>query len=200
MTLKTDAVLTVDADIDGDGSAETGRFVMEDNIDIRPGLRTGFLLDNRGSTVNSVLSSFADDRTQQTGEATSKRKGVYLDLGGGVRSVEIEFTGWTGSNVQWGNTGDSSSKTVGDATGAEALSQLEVLFRYLEIAEIDSRNPATLEYGEHHPGGLYDPMDVVLESPQGLRSSDDSSTFSGTLTFLSVQSLDEAVDGLNLTG
>jgi hypothetical protein len=200
MTLKSDAVLTVDADVDGDGTAETGQFVMEDNINIKPGLRTGFLLNNRGSTVNSVISEFAKSKTEQTGEPVSKRKGIFLDLGGGVKSVEVEFSGWTGSNLQWGNTGDPSQKTVGDATGAKALSQLEVLFHYLELAEIDSRNPATLAYGEHHSDGLYDSMDVVLESPQGLRSSDDSSTFTGTLTFLSVQSLDEAIDGTNITG
>ncbi|MDS0258562.1 hypothetical protein NDI56_03940 [Haloarcula sp. S1CR25-12] len=200
MALKTDATLTVEADIDGDGTLETGKFVMADNINIKPGLRTGFILENRGSTVNSVISSFAKSQSEATGKPQSKRKGIYIDLGGGVRSAEIEFTGWTGSNLQWGNTGDDSELTVGDATGAKAFTQLEVLFHYLEIAEIDSRRPAKLAYGQHHSDGLYEPMDVVLESPQGLRSSDDSSTFSGTLTFLSVQSLDKAIDATGLTG
>lgn len=200
MSLKTEAELTVRADVDGDGQPEAGTFVMADDINIRPGLRTGFLLENRGSAVNSVISSFVESQTEATGEPLSKRKGIYLDLGGGVRSVEIEFTGWTGSNLQWGNTGDDSELTVGDATGAKAFTQLEVLFHYLEIAEIDSRRPATLAYGQHHSDGLYEPMDVVLESPQGLRSSDDSSTFSGTLTMLSVQSLEKAIDATGLTG
>lgn len=187
------AILTIDADVDGDGAEETGKFVMVDDIEIIPSMRTGFLLDNRGSTVNSVIS-------ESTGGGESKRQGIYLDLGGGVRTVEVSFSGWAGSAEQWGNTGDESTLTRADATGASALTQLEVLFQYLAVGEVDSRNPATLEYGEHHSDGLYDPLDVVLESPQGTRSSEQSSTFSGTLTFLSVLSLEDAIDGSSVTG
>lgn len=187
------AILTIEGDVDGDGTAETGEFHMVDNIEIVPGMRTGFLLDNRGSTVNSVVS-------ESTGQGESKREGIFLDLGGGVRSVEISFAGWSGSDEQWGNTGDATSVTQTDATGAAALTQLEVLFQYLAVSEIDSRNPATLAYGEHHSGGLYEPLDVVLESPQGTRSSEESSTFNGTLTFLSVRSLEQAIDGQEMTG
>jgi hypothetical protein len=187
------AILTIEADVDGDGNAETGEFHFVDGVEIIPSMRTGFLLDNRGSTANSVLSdTVADD--------VSNRKGIYLDLGGGVRSVEISFSGWTGSDVRWGDTGDPSTTTQTDATGASALTQLEVLFQYLAVAEVDSRNPATLEYGEHHSDGLYEPLDVVLESPSGQRSSDQSSTFSGTLTFLETVKLGDALDGTKLEG
>lgn len=193
VTLLKKAILEVEADVDGDGSEETGEFHMTDDVEIVPGQRTGFLLDNRGSTVNSVLANTA-------GAGESNREGIYLDLGGGVRSVEVTFKSWTGSNEQWGDTGDSSTLTQADATGAQALTQLEVLMQYLATAEIDSRGAATLSYGQHHADGLYDPLDVVVESPTGTRSSEESSTFTGTLTFLSVQELDETLDGAQLTG
>lgn len=186
------AILTVEADVDGDGSTETGEFHMAGNIEVVPSLRTGFVLDNRGSTINSVVSS-------TVGSGESKRQGIYLDLGGGVRSVEVSFEGWEGSAERWGDTGDGGP-TKADATGEDPLTQLEVLFQYLSVAEIDSRNPATLEYGEHHGGGLYDPLDVVLESPQGTRTAENGSTFSGTLTFLSVQAIGDVIDGPNRTG
>ncbi|KZX49301.1 hypothetical protein [Haloarcula sp. K1] len=186
------AILTVEADVDGDGTFETGEFHMAGNIEIVPSLRTGFVLDNRGSTINSVVSS-------TVGSGESKRKGIYLDLGGGVRSVEVSFDGWEGSSEQWGDTGDGGP-TKADATGEDPLTQLEVLFQYLSVAEIDSRNPATLEYGEHYSDGLYDPLDVVLESPQGTRTAENGSTFSGSLAFLSVQAISDVVDGANRTG
>jgi len=184
---------TVDADVNGDGAAETGTFVMRGNIEVTPTIRTGFLIDNKGSTINSVISDSA-------GDGESIREGIYLDLGGGVRAVEVQFTQWEGASHQWGNTGDDSEVTVADSTGEGPLTQLDMLMQYLAVAEVDSRNPATLEYLEHHSNGLYDPMDVVMESPQGTKSAQDGSWFTGKITFLSVQSIERAIDGQGLTG
>lgn len=193
MTALNKAILTVEADVDGDGTAETGEFHMRGNLSITPSIRTGYLLGGRGSTVNSVTSSLA-------GAGQSKRQGFYLDLGGGARVVEVEFDQWEGSNDQWGDTGSSGSVTSTDATGADPMTQLDVLMQYFAVAEIDSRNPAVLEYGEHHDNGLYDPLDVVIEGPQGTRSAEDGSWFSGRMTFVTVESLDDVIDGTGLTG
>jgi len=193
MTTLDKAVLYLSADIDGDGEREDAEFHMRGDLVVKPSIRTGFLVGGRGSTVNSVVSN-------TTGGEQSGREGYRLDLGGGARIVEIEFTGWEGSDDQWGNTGDGTEVTVGDATGASAVTQMEVLMEYLNVGEYDSRNPATLEYGEHHPDGIYSAIDVVLEGPQTRKTAEDGEWFQGTLTCISVQSLEDAVDATGLRG
>ncbi|MBX0325799.1 hypothetical protein EGH21_22535 [Halomicroarcula sp. F13] len=192
MTVLNKAVLVVEADVDGDGTAETGEFHMSGNLKITPSIRTGYLIGGRGSTVNSVASS-------TSGSDQAKRQGFYLDLGGGARLYEIEFDQWEGSDDQWGNTGDSSSVSQTDATGAAPMTQLEVLMEYLAVAEIDSRNPATLRCGEHHANGLYDELDVAVEGPQGTRSAEDGSWWSGNITLVTLQSLEKTIDGASQT-
>jgi len=193
MTVLNKAVLTLEADVDGDTNAETGVFEMRGNLTISPSIRTGYLVGGRGSTVNSVATSLA-------GKQDSGREGFRLDLGGGALIVEIEFDQWEGSPDQWGNTGDSSSATQTDATGAKPATQMEVLIEYLNRGEFDSRNPARLEYGEHHSDGLFSALDVVVEGPNMRRSAKDGSWFSGTLTCISVQSVNDALDATSLKG
>lgn len=202
MTLQY-ARLTIDGASPG-GVDATGVFEFAGNLEVVPGLRTGYLIGGRGSTTNAVVSSLI-------GSGESKRKGVYLDLGGGTRQVDINFWGWEGAKVdldgdgtkedlQWGDTGDPSTTTVSDATGADPITQMDCLMEYLVTAEIDSRNPATLEYGEHHSAGLYDPLDVVVEGPQFTRAAEDGSWFVGQMTFLEAISGDEVLDAQQLTG
>lgn len=193
MTVLNKATLTLDADVDGDGTAETGVFEMSGNLTISPSIRTGYLVGGRGSTVNSVASSLA-------GQEESGREGFRLDLGGGALIVEIEFDGWEGSPDQWGNTGDDSTTTMADATGAAPTTQMEVLIEYLNRGEFDSRDPARLQYGEHHSNGLFSELDVVVEGPNMRRSAKDGSWFTGTLTCISVQSIDDAIDATSLKG
>lgn len=198
MTSLNKAVLYIDADVDGDGTPETGEFHLVGNLEIAESMRTGYLVSGRGSTVNAVTSSLLAD-----GEA--KRKGFYLDLGGGQHAFEIQFTGWRGAtyedadgnrvNAQWGNTGDTSEVTVGDATGAEPLTQVQILMNYLRKGEIDSRNPATLQVGQYNPDGvLEDAVDVVVEGPRASHAARDHSTFDGTMTLIEAESLQNNVD------
>lgn len=189
------AVLTVDADVDGDGAAETGEFHMAGNLEVTPGLRTGYLVGGRGSTVNSILSS-------TLGDGSNVRQGFYLDLGGGAHTVDIQFRGWEGATdqsgtpVQWGNEGVDDTPTKADATGADPITQIDVLMRYLTRAEIDSRSPATLEYGEYSSGGLYSAMNVVVEGPNFTRSAQDGSWFDGSLTCIRAADLNDALDAI----
>ena len=196
MTLQY-ARLTVDGS--PGGQSATGIFEFAGNLEIVPGLRTGFLIGGRGSTFNAVVAETLRDQD-------SNRQGVYLDLGGGTRSVAINFLGWKGAQVdldgdgsteplQWGDTGNDSQVTVTDATGADPITQMDVLMEYLVTAEIDSRSPATLEYGEHHDGGLYDPLNVVIEGPQLTRAAEDGSWFTGQMTFLEAVDADQILDG-----
>lgn len=193
MTLQR-AELTLSADVDNDGTQEDGVFVLEDDITIQPQVRTGFLIGGRGSEANSIIQDNA-------GGGTSSRAGLYLDLGGGQHVIEIEFSKWEGAPQQWGNTGDDTELTQGDATGADPITQMGVLMRYLTVGTYDSVQPATLEYGEYSDSGLYSPLDVVIEGPQVRRSAEDGSWIDGTLTCIETVDVNEqALDGEGLRG
>lgn len=191
MTLQK-ARLTIDADVDGDGSKETGVFEMAGNMDLSPGERTGYLIGGRGSNINAVFSStFA--------EGNSKKKGVHLNLGGGARTVGLQFWVWEGSSFQWGNDANKG-KTEASATGQDPLTQIDVLVRYITVGEIDSRNPAKLEYGEYSDSGLYEPMDVVIEEPQLTRTAQDGSWATGQMTCVSTVDINSILHGQQRTG
>lgn len=189
MTLQK-AILTIEADVDGDGSTETGKFHMQGNAEISPGLRTGYLVGGRGSTANAVFDSLL-------GDGESRQQGVFLGFGGGTRIYEIKFRGWQGSDLQWGNTGNGG--TAADATGEDPLTQIDVLLEYLSTADLDSRNPATLEYGEHYVDGRFEPDTVVPEQPTFTRSAEDGQWFDGSMTLLSAADLTKAWDGQQQT-
>lgn len=190
------AKLTINADVDGDGSDETGVFEMAGDLQVVPSLRTGYLIGGRGSTVNAIISSTVAD-----GE--NKRKGFFLDLGGGAHVVEIQFKGWDGAkytdsngNVQTATWGDTS-KAVGskaNATGEGPVAQMDVLMKYLSVAEIDSRDTATLEYGEYSSPGRYDPISVVIEGPSFQKTAMEEKEFTGSLTCIAAQDITEAAD------
>lgn len=189
------ARLTIEADVDGDGTDETGIFELYGDLDTTSGVRTDWTVDGALGTVNSVISGLADD-----GE--DKRQGFYGDLGSGSHFVQIDCSSWEdatkadGSPLQWGDDPEPG-RSATSATGADALTQLHVLERYLTVGETDSRNPATLEYGEFSQSGLYDPLGVVLEEPQLTRNhSEETSSFSLSLTCIAAADLREAWDAV----
>jgi len=194
------ARLTIEADADNDGVDETGVFEMAGNLMVRPKIRTGFILSGTGSTVNSVIAGFLNDEADRSTEP-SKRRGFYLDLGGGQWTVDIEFRGWVGSRdadgvpLQWGDDA-SPSRTQTSATGQGPQTQIDVLMRYINVGQIDSRNLATLEYGEHtsDPDTLYEPVDVVLEGPQASTKAQKSDGYDGRMTCIAAASFDEPWD------
>lgn len=179
MTLQG-ADLTIEADVNGDGSKETGKFEMRGNVEITPQIVSSFVIDGRGRIVNSILSELV-------GDGTNKRQGFYLDLGGGAHAIELSFTGWegaidsSGNNLQWGND-PNKSKTKSSATGQDPITQIDVLMRYLTVGEIDSRNPATLAYGEYSSSGVYSSLNVIVDSPRFPRSAMDGAKFEGSMT------------------
>lgn len=179
------AILRIEGDPDGDGTIETGEFHMVGDLEILPGMRTGYIVDGQGSTVNSVITSVAD-----AGE--SKREGVFIDLGGGAHTVEISFRGWEGAidadgnYVQWGDD-PSPGRSQTSATGKDAITQIDVLMQYLLTTEIDSRSPATLEYGERSQDGLYDPIEVVIEGPTFSKRPENGNSFEGSMTLVSAR-------------
>ncbi|MUV59972.1 hypothetical protein [Halobacterium sp. CBA1126] len=186
-----DAKQTVTITIDS--SLGTGIFEFW-ATSIAPSLRTGYVVGGRGSTVNAVLGQLAGD-----GE-DSKRKGVYLDAGGGTMMYNLELKKWEGASdedgnlLQWGDTPDPSVHTKTSASGMDAYSQLECLTYWLEQSTIDSENPALLEYGQHYDDGVYDPVEVVFEEPQIRQVAEDGSHITGTLTLASAANLRDIQD------
>lgn len=182
------AELSIDADADGDGTTETGTFVFNTNHTISPGVRTGYLVGPRGSRVHNIIAD-------QTGDGEDRRQNFVLDLGGGVFKIDIEFTGYEGSTDQWG---DSSTQGLSatHATGQAPISQASVLMKYLTAGEADSLTPATLAWGEYSSSGVYSAMDVAIEEPDVTVDYDDGdvSSFTGSLTCLSIADLSEAWD------
>lgn len=127
-------------------------FALRGEAEITAGIRTGFILDGSGSTWTSYFSEILNSFP---GVDVGLREGIHLDLGGGESMVEVEATGWMGSDLSWGG-----------AAGAEPLTQMSVLQKTLRDTQIDSFRPATLEWGEFSAPGQHSPLNVVVESPR----------------------------------
>ena len=192
---KTYAELQVTGDPDGDGTEETGRFVFGGDLEITPQIRTGYIAGGQQSQVNSIIANLVDDGDTQN-------KQFFVDAGAGAHTVTVNFRGWEGARdaggdpLQWGNTGAPDQLTATDATGAAPVSQICVLMQYLLTGTVDSRNPATFEWGEWAEDGLYQPLDVVLEGPEMTKAAEDGSSFTGTLTLISAADLQRAYDAV----
>lgn len=192
------AELELSADVDGDKTDETAIFTIAGNLDLSQAIRTGYLVGGQQSQVNSIIANWADP-------GQSKRQQFFVDLGAGARTWEVNWTSWEGAQdedgnpLQWGNTGDPSQVTPGDATGASAVVQMEVFFQYLSVGTFSSDNLPVLRYGEHTPDGMYEPVEVVPESPTIRKQADDGSWVDGSMTLVSAASLKQAIDGTKQT-
>lgn len=171
------AILTIESEIGG--GTITGEFHMEGDIEITAGIRTGYLLGGTGSQVVGFLS----------GEASEFRFGF-----GGPQFWEINFRGWEGSDLKWGDSGSGGTPT--DATGEDPLSQMDVLMEYMAKSNMDSGQPATLEYGEYSDQGRFSPQTVSPEQPQMTRAAEDGSWVDGSMTLLATKEGEDIVDAL----
>jgi hypothetical protein len=193
------AVIEIDADVDGDGSDETGVFHMVGDLEIQQIVRPDPILGPELQNIQSAIRRILND-----GEAN--RKGAYVDIGAGRHAFEFNFLGWEGAQdsdgnpVQWGNTGTGG--TVGDATGEDPLVQMQVFHRYLQVAVVDSFNPARLYVGEYTDGtygtegrySQYTPMKVMLETQRGVRDAMNPNSYDGSITAVEVLNLEGMVD------
>jgi hypothetical protein len=195
------AVLELDAEFGDPYGQVTGVFHMYGDVTFDAGVRTGFLLGGRGSTVNAVLQD-------TLGNGVPKRKGVYVDLGGGQHTVQASFTGWEGAvdkdgnDLQWGASPDPSVNNLTTATGAGPLDQRDTFLNYLRVSTYDSFNPARLYTGEHSdgtyadsPGDWGEPLSVAIESPRLKANSQEHTKFDGSMTFVEILDLRDDLDG-----
>lgn len=175
----------------------SGEFHMVGDLMITEGTRTGYLTEGSGSTAWSFIQGL-------TGGGDSSRKGAYIEGGGGIHMVEIEFTGWQGSTdadgnqLQWGDTGNGGTKT--DATGEKALAQIQCLTHYMNTHNVGSLadDLPTIEFGERSSDSdsKYDPMEVALEGPNMTKQGDNGEWFDGQLTCLAAIDLRSALDSV----
>lgn len=193
------AELEITASFGGNTGTKTGVFEMvggeQARAEISHEIRTDFLLDSAGGTLLSVLSEFLD-------EGNADRKGFHFDVGTGEHAISITWDNTTGitdqdgTPPQWGSSPDPDVRTAYSATGGSATHQAQVFMNYIRHGEVDSRNPARLRVGEHHPGGILDELEVVIENPAVTMRNDRPSAAEGSITLLETQTIDETIDAL----
>lgn len=180
MTLRG-ATLSMSADVDGDGTDEDGVFDFSGGINIEPGIRTGDLIGQTGSQASAIVDYVKSE---------SGRSGFNLDIGGGAAVYRISFRNWEGSSGQWG---DGSSDPKADATGEDVWRQMSVWQRYLDWGTYDSRNAATLEWGDYSQSGAYSPIAVTIEEPSASFTAEkQTSVYEGDITLISISALEKA--------
>ena len=155
-------------------------FEFEKNISITTGVRTGFLVGGSGSTLTSVVTSFLDDGNPFNGSG-EQRAGLFLDLGGGVRTVQIESQTFMGNDDQFGGEG-----------GADEWAQADELMHAIETTQIDSRGTATLEYGKY--GDEYPAMSVIIEEPTVTLDTENYGIAEFSLTCIKAQDLQDVFE------
>jgi hypothetical protein len=213
MTLSNDqrkVTITVqNADPDGSGNRRDHVFEMiaggEEGLTIAPQLRTGTKAP--GGETSQLLNTLFSEITGNN----NLNQYVALDLGTGQMTWTLSFQGWEGatdlqgSPLQWGDTGNTGAVTKTDATGADPLTQMSVFFYVLYNTRVDSlpeqvggtvasAGPAKLQFGQYHPNGVYDPLDVVFEDPGSDFRGADPSVFSGSITCIYAADLGKAAD------
>lgn len=172
-----------------------GTFEMAGSLTVTESIRTGYLVGGTGSTVWSFVGNLA-------GVDESKREQFFIDLGAGAHTVEVSFEGWEGAqdadgnSLQWGDTGDSTTLTKTDATGAHPVAQMQCLIGYLKRNTADSFGAGTLEYGQRTSDSstMFDPLRVAVEGPNIRKAFDEGRKMSGEITLVSTGDIREAID------
>lgn len=199
------AAFEIEAPVASDGSLKTGRFEVvgaaEGRYSLTESIRTGYLIDSGFDNVVSIYN-------QLTENDAPLRQGVHLDLGGGEHAVELEFenpgesTTPDGTVAQWGSSVDTADgPNPHTATGAAKEQQMAVLMNYLRKGRTDSFTPATLQFGEIHPGGfLEDSLDVAIEQPNTTLTNDSPSRFDVAITFVATSDIKQTLAGKQRPG
>lgn len=189
------AILEISGTINN--TSVNSEFHMFGNVQVSEGVTPRYIVGNAFGNINSV---FQDAFANQPG-----RRGFFADAGAGDHTFEIQFLGWegatdaNGSDVPWGDT-SKTSPSLYNATGADPLTQVQVLMAHLRWITFDSLGPATLRVGEYDSSGLSDfpnSIDVVPQEARGIKASEDYQSFDGTMTLVEVERGDIAIEALD---
>jgi len=179
-------IFEIDAEFPTAGQV-TGRFEMR-QATVEPGIRTGYLVDN-------AFSNLINQMKELTPGDDAGRKGFTLDSGGGQHYNEVRMEGLGADNGQWGHSSDPDDLDEATATGGDRVQKAQVFNRYLLMASPDSLTPARLIYGEYASGGVMpdDKLDVYIEDPSFTIDREQSSTYAGSLRFISTMNLSNPI-------
>jgi|GEM_PF-1869929 hypothetical protein len=138
---------------------------------------------------------------------------ISLDFGsstfaltlGGVVTADQRLP--DGSECQWGDgAGGSGTLTQTDAQGCHVAYKASVLAFWLRntrqssvedaLGDGSGGGPAIIETLQYRPGGVFDPLEVVLESPSMSYSADSPTVADIDLTVVEIASLDQALDAV----
>lgn len=173
--------LDLSADVDGDGSKESATFTFAagDGFQVTEGIESQM---STGPNSRGIIQTAAN-AIQPDGR--EKNKTIAFDLGTGLHFVQVQAKNWDGSTHTWG---DGTGTLPTDATGESPLTQLHVLMQYLIVGTYDSRNPATLKYGERDNTSSteFRPLAVVPWQPEITHTAGEPSHISVKMRFYAV--------------
>lgn len=145
-----------------------------------------------GSNLIGLVSEWTDFGAAIQNDGL--RQQARVDTGGGLHAISVQVESYEQSPERWG----ANDGSVWDAGGEPALTQLSVLDNALRSITVDSRGSAiTLEVGEYHSGGRFDPLQVApLQPTLSFDVQERVSSFPSELEFVEITDLESATDAL----
>jgi len=209
------ATIEIEGDPDGDGR-RTATFQLytggEQGLSINEEQRTE-VRATPGSAALALIDGTIGDFVD-----APINKDLFINLGSSQFAVTIDFNSWEGATgpegnpLQWGDTGDPDTFTKSDATGEHPTRQIACFFWWLRNTRVSSVSgelfpgagiagdgPATLSYGQYREGGVYDPLQVVFESPGADFPGESMSTFTGQITCIEAIDAGDPIDAVART-
>jgi len=152
-------------------------FVGTKNISVTESQQPFWLFDGakRLRTLGEAAGLVESDTSQ-----------AFVGSGSRVRTFTVEFVQFEGSTDSWGDAASSD----------DVLVKLNEFGNELANADVDSTNPATLEYGEYTSGGTHSaltvvPGEVTLPAEFGVEQS--ATTARPTIQWLDAADLDSVI-------
>lgn len=160
------------------------QFLADKNLQRDMNQETQFLFSGLQNTLAIYEELTGDEET-----ADSLKKQIAIGTGAGTRIIRLE---WDKDRLDPGQ-----SETWGGADPDDAArTKLDIIDNALDTVAITSGGPiggpATLEVSEFSSSGMFEPLQVVVISSNfSINHTETSSTFHGTIEFMTTPSLDD---------
>jgi len=152
--------------------------------------KSNFLLEGGSSVIGAAGNLFDDVGGQGSSTIKTPLASGHIGAAGGFRRITVDFSQWAGSTDAWGPA----------SSGDSVQTKMSVLDAELARSNPSSLDPATLEYGEFHGSGMYDPVPVVFEEVNPVVDhGETSSSFRPSVTCEETIDLSGTVDDQSTT-